>query len=382
MKGMPGKGPPEARRPGPSETSPISTYELSVAAEIQRRLLPKRTPQIVGFELDAYYNPSASLGGDYYDYIEIDPEHLGIVVADISGKGIPAALLMAQARTLLRAEVKTSISPREVMTRMNRGLAGEIPGGMFVTMFYAVLNIPKSQLAISNCGHNKLLLWRAAKRSCAEVTTEGMAVGIDKTGKRFEKAVRERIMAVEPGDRFVLYTDGVTEAMNGADEEFGLTRLVQRFQQSTSLTCAQFMKGLMADVKAFRGRAAQSDDITVIAVRRLGEASAAKAPPRLVSSDRYIACSFCEAVNLRGDVECTVCREPLEKLDQLKLTAHSNELECPCGTFLRLEARAAECSNCGKLMCGRCLKAFAEIGALCHPCFVHVRDAPEPPRAS
>jgi serine phosphatase RsbU (regulator of sigma subunit) len=326
--------------------SSIPASELSIAAEIQSYMLPKRTPIIEGYDLTAYYQPCAYVGGDYYDFIELDADYLGIVVADVAGKGFPGAMVMVQTRTLLRAEAKHTLSPRDVLIRMNRGLAGEIPRGMFVTMLYVLLNIPRSELTVCSAGHNAMLYWRQRERKPAFVNTKGLALGIDR-GPVFEKTVAEAKIRFEPGDRFFMYTDGLTETMNPSGEQYGTERLAARFQDFGTMDCSGFMTSLLVNLNGFRAGAPPGDDITFVAVRRLPSA-VRRAPPQMVSGEKFVACPFCEAVNVRSAARCAVCREPLAPKQRIRLAVAKDEVECPCGHIMKRRRDLSACPRCSR----------------------------------
>jgi len=244
-------------------------HELSIAEELQSNLLPRRIPKVAGVDLSAYYRPSEEVGGDYYDFIEIDEDHLGIVVADVSGKGVPGAMVMTEARALLKGEAGRSLSPAETLRRVNRVLYQDIKRGMFVTMFYMVLAIRARQLTMSSAGHLPLLLRRRASRTCHAVNPLGLALGIDK-GPLFEKRLQEDRVALQPGDRFVGCTDGILEAMNGEHEEFGALRLQALAVAHGDCDSGEFVTRLIDGVEAHAAGAPQHDDITLVTGRITG----------------------------------------------------------------------------------------------------------------
>lgn len=243
-------------------------HELAIAADIQENLMPKKIPQIPGLEITAYYKPCRDIGGDYYDFVEIDKDHLGVVVADVAGKGIPGALVMVEARAFLRSESAKDLDPRAVLSRVNRLLHQDIPRGMFVTMFYIVLDTSKFILNCVSVGHNPLVLWRAATNSCYIVNPNGIALGIDR-GPIFERTVREQSVQLMPGDRFVIYTDGVVEAMNEQKQLFGAQRFYRTVKEYASRDSAEFMSMLLKAVEEHQGKAEQNDDITIVTGRMI-----------------------------------------------------------------------------------------------------------------
>ncbi|OHB70288.1 MAG: hypothetical protein A2W23_03855 [Planctomycetes bacterium RBG_16_43_13] len=241
-------------------------HELAIAEEIQANLLPKRIPQLTGYELGAYYKPSRDVGGDYYDFIEIDSDRLGLLVADVSGKGIPGSMVMTEARALIRSEATRTDSPAETFIRVNRILHNDIKRGMFVTAFYAILDTKKDTLCLTSAGHNPMVLWRKASNTCHLVNPSGLALGIDK-GPIFERSIKEQKLQMYKCDRFVIYTDGVTEAMNEKDEPLGQNRFYMKVKEFAEKGSNEFISLMVKVVEEHQGKAEQHDDITIVTCR-------------------------------------------------------------------------------------------------------------------
>jgi len=204
----------------------------------------------------------------YYDFIDLDAEHLGILVADVSGTGIPGSIVMTETRALVKSEAVRTLSPAETLTRVNRVLSQDIKRGMFVTAYYAILQPQKSILTCVSAGHNPMLVWRKASHTCHLVNPNGLALGIDRGGL-FDKTLREETVQLFEGDRFVLYTDGLVESMNQDNEEFGQNRFYLRVRQLADLSSHDFLSRLMKEVEAHQGSAPQHDDITIVTGRVL-----------------------------------------------------------------------------------------------------------------
>ncbi len=249
-------------------------HELAIAEELQANLLPRKVPQIPGYDVSAYYRPSREVGGDYYDFIEIDPGHLAILVADVSGKGIPGSIVMTETRALFKSEAVRSLSPAETLIRVNKILYNDIKRGMFVTVFYTILSLDRSVLSVVSAGHNPMVLWRKASNSCHLVNPNGLALGIDK-GPLFEKTLKEQKIQLFKGDRFVLYTDGVIEAMNDRHEQFGQNRFYLRVKQLADKSSSEFLSLLVNEIEHHQGQAPQHDDITIVTGRTVAEEEAA-----------------------------------------------------------------------------------------------------------
>jgi serine phosphatase RsbU (regulator of sigma subunit) len=238
--------------------------ELDIAQEIQTALLPRQVPVLPGYTLRSYYHPAAQVGGDYYDFLALDGASLGLVVADVAGKGVPGSLGMAMARSVLRSQAGARIGPVDTLRRTNATLLPDLRSGMFITMAYGVLNLANHQLRYASAGHNPALHFRPGK-GMQWLAPQGMALGLAAGGQYL---LEERAVALEPGDLVLLYTDGVTEALDRNGEEYGETRLAASFLKHGSAGPDAAMVGLLADLAAFTLEAAQADDITLVLLRR------------------------------------------------------------------------------------------------------------------
>lgn len=239
--------------------------ELDRAGKIQLNLLPGRLPRIRGFDIRVAYRSAKEVGGDYYDFIPIDRDSLGIVVADVSGKGLPGAIVMASTRAALRLLAKGRPNAKETIIRLNRFVSDDVKGtGMFVTMLYMVLNMRTLTIQVVNAGHNPLILWRDG--ATRVVNPKGIAVGLI-GGDGFKDRLGEDLIQLQPGDRLVAYTDGVVEAMNERREEFGEERFVELVEKYAERTSAEFVNQLMRAIERHQGRAGQHDDITVVTLK-------------------------------------------------------------------------------------------------------------------
>lgn len=243
--------------------------ELSIATEIQAALLPKEIPAIPGCDIDAYYRAAKEVGGDYYDFIPIDDQNLGVIVADVSGKGIPGSMVMTMTRSLVRAQAPHRLSPAHTLAEVNATIASEIRRGMFVTAFYAVLNSAERTVTVSSAGHNPMIVHRNATGECDLVNPKGMALGFD-SGQLFRQTIKEEQIALHPGDRIVLYTDGVVEARRKDGEEFGEEGFVKLIEEHAHETSHDFMAAMVKALDEFKGKAPQHDDITLATIRFLG----------------------------------------------------------------------------------------------------------------
>ncbi len=239
--------------------------DLSAAAEVQASLLPSRIPQIPGYDIYAYYRSAKEVGGDYYDFFPLDAERLGLVIADVSGKGVPGAMVMAATRALIRVLGPMSGSCSETLKQTNFHVARDVRRGMFVTAIMAVLTIKTRQMTVCSAGHNPMVVYKEKAQKCGLLNPGGIALGFDK-GPIFDRILKESTITLEPGDRVVLYTDGVVEAMNVKHEEYGDDRFYQFVLTHARMTSKDFVRALVRDLDEHKGKAEQHDDITIATV--------------------------------------------------------------------------------------------------------------------
>jgi sigma-B regulation protein RsbU (phosphoserine phosphatase) len=241
--------------------------ELRSASEVQRILLPRSAPDLADYEIHATNTPASVMSGDYFDYIRIDENHTGLVIADVSGKGFPASLVMATCRALLRGVSDGQISPSSALCSVNRRLWGDVREDTFISLAYCILDRLSPRITMSRAGHDAPLLYSARTGTVTPLKPPGLALGVD-SGKVFERITRDFTFEMESGDCLLLYTDGVNEAVNRDGDEFGMDRLTETFRQSAIHGPAAVITTFTDALKAFTGPQPQSDDITIIAVRR------------------------------------------------------------------------------------------------------------------
>ncbi len=243
-------------------------YELSIAREVQKQLLPAEPPLITGFECADYYKGAKAVSGDYYDFIPLGNGLWGFIVADVSGKGIPGSMVMAVTRTIVRLiALRHQSHAAETLKETNRLIAKQIKRGMFVTSFYAILDERTGNLTYASAGHNPMVIYRAAKRAYELATGKGIALGFNE-GPIFDKTIEEHRTVLQPGDAIVLYTDGFPEAMNAENQEFGDERFYELVGQCGHFDARSLIDRLVNAIAKHRGEAEQSDDLTLIAVRK------------------------------------------------------------------------------------------------------------------
>lgn len=241
--------------------------DLATANEVQRILLPTESPDLPGYEIAGMNVPARHLSGDYFDFIPLDADRCGVVIADVSGKGVPAALIMAMCRGALRQIAPERESPAEALRRLNAQLYPDIKEDMFISMAYVILDRRESSVRLARAGHDAPMVYRAADGSVEKVKPPGMAVGID-SGSVFNKSTLDFSLPLHAGDCLVLYTDGVTEALDRAGDEFGVEAMKRAIQASAPEGAAAVVRRVAEEVRTFIGDHPQHDDITLIAIRK------------------------------------------------------------------------------------------------------------------
>lgn len=246
--------------------------EMKLSRAIQSSLLPPQMPQVPGMEIDAIYRPAEEIGGDYYDFIEIDPDHLGIGIADVSGKSISGAMAMTIVRNTLRSQAMLTLSPLETLIRTERLLSSSMTNGLFVSVFYAVLDKTSYSLTCANAGHLPLLWYQAERQRCEWVRPQGIAFGLSRRGPSLkagkERKMEEGRISLKEGDMALFYTDGVTEASDPQGVQFGRERL-SRWVKDAGPEAGKGMLDLLGrKIEEFSAGLPQSDDMTAVVLRR------------------------------------------------------------------------------------------------------------------
>jgi serine phosphatase RsbU (regulator of sigma subunit) len=239
--------------------------ELRVARLIQQTLLPKEVPDLEGYKLAAYYQPAREVGGDFYDFLKLDDEHLGLVVGDVTDKGVPAAIVMATTRTMLRASAQRLDSPGEVLKRVNDVIVRDIPPNMFITCLYAILNLKSGLLRYANAGHDLPYRRRSSSSEAGgaeELRATGMPLGL-LPGMSYE----EKEIVLDRGDSVLFYSDGLVEAHDPERKMFGFPRLQGLVGAHPG--GATMIDFLLEELAHFVGDSwEQEDDITLVTLQR------------------------------------------------------------------------------------------------------------------
>lgn len=253
------------------EKSKLDT-DLGLANEIQSMLLPSRFPEVQHLEMATVYKPASKVGGDLYDIFRIDERRIGIAVADVSGKGIPASIIMAICQSNLRHFAKSESSPSKVMCDLNRLLVAEMRPDMFITLVYVIFDTETSTLTFARCGHELPILIRsdekAGTRKTDYVHSEGMALGMV-PADIFDYAMQDKTVPFGPGDVLALYTDGATEAVNIDGVEFGNGRLADVVRTLRSRAAHEIIDGIQDRITLFSGQSRQVDDFTIFILKHI-----------------------------------------------------------------------------------------------------------------
>ncbi len=239
--------------------------ELAIAHGIQQSILPKSFPSRSDVELVAEMLPAKEVGGDFYDFFFLDEHRLGFLVGDVSGKGVPAAIYMALSRTLLKATAATGLAPDACLAQVNRLLCAESGSGLFVTVFYGILDTQSGVVSYCLGGHPAPYVIRANAQAHEVPGCDSPIVGV------LARALyNPGTVTLAPGEALCVFSDGITEAMNASDELFGDERLQVWLSRAGGGALAEIVSGTVAEVRAFEGGAPQSDDLTMLVVRYNG----------------------------------------------------------------------------------------------------------------
>ena len=254
--------------------------ELEVAALIQHTLLPKDLPSIPGWQIDAFYRPARAVGGDFYDFIDLGLGRQGVVIGDVTDKGVPAALVMATCRSMLRAAAPQHTSPSAVLKEVNEAIVDEIPPAMFVTCLYAIIDTAAGQVVFANAGHN--LPYVRSSDGVVELRATGMPLGL-MAGMEYD----EKVFRMADGDVMVLTSDGITEAHNAEREMYGFGRLMGRVARSKDI---DMVDAIVDDLERWAGPGTeQEDDITLVVVSRTKSAELSAAAFADIPTEKVLA---------------------------------------------------------------------------------------------
>jgi len=240
--------------------------ELEIARRVQLSFLPRHLPKIAGLDLAALCIPANEVGGDYYDFVKLGGNRLGVLIGDVSGKGVSAAFYMTLTKGIIKSSVQEHLSPAQVLIRANQLFYENVERGIFVSLIYGVFDLEKRTFTSARAGHNPILLMRRLQQNAAFVSPPGLALGLDH-GEVFARNIQEQTLVLNNGDVFVFYTDGFTEAMNGHNEEFGESRMLAVLSNGLGVTSQDTINNIRNAVQIFSGDTPQHDDMTMVVVR-------------------------------------------------------------------------------------------------------------------
>jgi sigma-B regulation protein RsbU (phosphoserine phosphatase) len=238
--------------------------EIEIAGAIQRRLLPKELPTLSAYEIDAMARPSKMVGGDYYDIIKLPGDRYAFIVADVSGKGVPAALLVSTLHASLHAYIEGALNLAELAGKLNLVVYNNTEPERFITVFLGMLDVPQGTFSYVNAGHNFPIIFKPLQKLVIPLTSGGLPLGM------FDFAeFQQETVTLEQKDTMVLYTDGVTEAMDKSFKEYGEDRLLRTIERTGDKPASIFKEAIVADVDKFVDGEPQSDDLTVMVLKRV-----------------------------------------------------------------------------------------------------------------
>lgn len=245
--------------------------EVEIAYQVQANFLPRTMPRIPGLDIAGMCLPANEVGGDYYDFIELDDHRVAFVVGDVSGKGIHASFYMTLVKGILQTLAREELPAAEVMRRLNHLFCINVPSGTFISMIYGVLDVRSGDFSFARAGHNPAILRRASENAYKFLRPAGMAIGFS-DGKVFDNGIEEMVVTLQPGDALVLYTDGFSEAMNSRRDLYGDERLAEKVAQVGSKSASAILRLLTEDVHHFIEGMGRMDDMTMVVVKRKAEA--------------------------------------------------------------------------------------------------------------
>lgn len=247
----------------------ILQKEMEMAEQIQKALIPGRPPQMPSIQIGTIYKAARMVGGDLFDFIPIDEHTLGVVVADVSGKGVPGSLVMSMVRTAVRLESRGNHSARDILIKVNDFVAHDIKKGMFVTVLLALIDTSTGKINFVSAGHNPLIHFRYESKEAQLINAPGMPVGIKADNSLFGKALKEEHINLKTNDILLLYTDGVTEGRGKQKKTYGTDSMIQILKDNSEKGAIEIAQLIEADIMRFMGKTDQHDDITMVVLKNV-----------------------------------------------------------------------------------------------------------------
>jgi serine phosphatase RsbU (regulator of sigma subunit) len=240
---------------------------MMVAERMQKRLLPQYVPVHPMLEVAAVSEPSLEVGGDYYDFVGLEDNSLGIVVADVSGKGVSAAFYMAEMKGIFQSLASLGLSPRQFVVQANKALIGSLEKKAFISLLYGTLDLASGELLLARAGHCPMVYISGERQEF--VRPVGLGLGLTEGGI-FEESIGEENLQLQPGDICLFYTDGITEARSTDGDEFGYDRLARAATASKDSSAQEILEKVMKEIRTFTGRSDLWDDLTLVVVKWKG----------------------------------------------------------------------------------------------------------------
>lgn len=240
--------------------------ELEIARNVQLYFLPRENPEIEGLDIASLCAPAREVGGDYFDFIQLGEKKLGVVVGDVSGKGIPAAFYMTLTKGLFKSLATSHDSPKEVLVRLNQLFFENARRGVFISMIYGVFDLGKQIMTFARAGHNPMVLYRSNEHTTEEICPPGIAIGFN-TNDLFRETIREYTLPLRPNDLFLFYTDGLNEARNSEQQEFGEIRLQKIISRQDKVSAQTRLAEIERAIQRFTGNAEKHDDMTAVLIQ-------------------------------------------------------------------------------------------------------------------
>lgn len=241
--------------------------DILAARELQLRMLPSRPPKIPGYEATAFYDACDVLAGDFFQFVDIGGTHTGFLVADVSGHGLTAAMLMSATLKVFALHARNETSPRTVLHNVFQDLSGDLPPGRFITAFYAILNHRTGELRFARAGHNPAYLWHPEQKSVLELKENGVALGLG-SPELFHSRTEEGVTIMPRGASLLLYSDGITEAHNPQGEQFGEDRLRGLFAEIANLRSRPMVEQVINALREHTTTDINEDDLTLVVLKR------------------------------------------------------------------------------------------------------------------
>lgn len=240
--------------------------ELEIARNVQLHFLPRTNPEIDGMDIASICIPAEEVGGDYYDFIRLGDKKLGVLIGDVSGKGISAAIYMTLTKGLFQSRARDLFSPKEVLLHMNESFYANAERGVFISMIYCIFDLDTMKCTYARAGHNPMILWRADDEIADELCPPGIALGLE-PGQVFNETIREETSRLKKGDTILFYTDGFNEAQNRFQEEYGESKLKEILVRFGNLSSDEILEKIQDEIKRFTFKAPQHDDMTAVLIK-------------------------------------------------------------------------------------------------------------------